>query len=171
MKFIYILILIRYLINLKFHLIFMTSKIFVEKCCKLSGVLNILTICFGIAYFIVPVHSILLDIFGLILLASWFVNIFIISLDDRNLVKHSAKGRSINRFLFYYLVFFLLGLVLMILSLSLSNFLLIGENTEIISFFVYFCTLTGLLGIATLGFLLTLITHLNLDKKEVFNFE
>jgi len=146
-------------------------KNLIDKCCKLSAILNILSFCFGIAYFVIPVHSIMLDIFGVILLVSWFLNISIIFIVDKYLNKSSLRGKKINRFLYYYLVFFIVGLILMVLSVAVSNFLLIGENSFIISMVVVADTLAGLLGIAILGVYLAMIIYINLENSEVFNFE
>lgn len=146
-------------------------KNLLDKSCKLSAVLNLLTICFGIAYFIIPVHSIMLDIFGVILFASWLMNIFIIYVVDKYLVKSTEKGRKINIFLFYYIGFFLIGILLMVMSVAISNFLMIGVGESIIFLIVSIDMLVGLLGIAALGVYLSILTYTNLEKTGVFIFE
>jgi len=146
-------------------------KNLIDKSCKLSALLNLLTVCFGVAYFIVPVQSIMLDIFGVILFASWLLNIFIVYIVDKHLVKSSEKGRKINRFLFYYIIFFVIGILLMVMSVTISNFLMIGAGEFIIFFIVSIDMLAGLLGIAILGVYLSILTYTNLEKTGVFIFE
>lgn len=146
-------------------------KNLIDKCCKLNATLNLLTICFGIAYFIIPVQSIMLDIFGIILFASWLMNIFMIYVVDKYLVKSSEKGRKINKFLFYYIIFFIIGISLMVMSVAISNFLQIGTYEFMYSLIVAIDLLAGLLGIAVLGVYLSILTYNNLENREVFTFE
>ena len=146
-------------------------KNLIDKCCKLSAIMNLLTICFGIAYFIIPIQSIMLDIFGVILFASWLLNIFIIYIVDKYLIKSSEKGKKINHFLYYYIISFIIGIILMVMSVTISNFLMIGVSEPMIFLIVSIDMLAGLLGIALLGVYLSILTFTNLEKGEVFIFE
>lgn len=156
------------------------SKSFLHYCCKFSVFFNILTFVFGASYFIVSTYSVLLDLFGVILIFSWALNILILYLDDRFLVKTHPIGRKINHFTYYFIVFFIAGFILIVIGNFFLSILTEGES----SFFgltvdmyifgtivIYVDILIGLLGIAILGIYLAILTFSNLDSRGAFNFE
>jgi hypothetical protein len=148
-----------------------TSKNLLNNYCLLSIGLNILTICFEVAYFIIPIQSIFLDIFGIVLVLSWLVNILIIHLDDKYLNKSSEIGRSLNKLTYYNIIFFIIGIFLILLSMVISNFLLIGDFSLILTIFMNLDLFMGLVGIAMFGIYLAMKTLSHIEKRGVFNFE
>jgi len=145
-----------------------TPKKSLNIVCKLSILLNILTLCFGVGYMIIPVHTFILDFFGLILILSWMLNIIIIYLDDLYLKKTSVIGKRINHLSFYYIIIFIIALLVMVFNLLFIN--LIVEE-EILLFIANLWILFGFSLISGVGILLGIETLLNLEKRGVWDFE
>ena len=139
--------------------------------CFLSIFLNILTICIGISYFLIPISGILLDIFGIILVFSWIINILIIYLDDKFLNKSTVPGKNLNKLTYYYIAFFILGILFIMISIFISNFLLIGEMSSLLLSFIYLDLFIGLIGIALFGLIVAMKNISNIEKRGVFHFE
>jgi len=78
---------------------------------QLGIFLHILSCAFGIIYFSFPVNSFIFDIFGVILIASWFLNILILLIDDSYLNKSTVIGKRINRLTFYNIILFIIGVL------------------------------------------------------------
>ena len=148
-----------------------TPKLLIRFYCKLSFLLNILTLVFCTVYFIIPVYSFLYDIFGTILLCSWLLNIFILYLGNHYLVKTNPIARKINIFSYYYIIFFIIGILLMISGILLLNILITGDLLAFGIILFYLDILASVLGIAMLGMYLAILTSANLETKGVWNFE
>jgi len=148
-----------------------SSKKLLNTYCQVSIVSNLLVICFSVSYIIIPVQSILLDLFGIILILSWLMNILLIYLDDKFLIKDSEHGKLLNRFTYYYLIFFIIGILLIMLSQLISNFLLIGELSFFLSILMYINLLLGLIGIALFGINLALKNLSYMEYRGVFKLE
>ncbi len=146
-------------------------KKILNNSCFLSIFLNILTICFGISYFIISIQSILLDIFGVILVLSWLMNILILYLDDKYLNKNNEIGNSLNHIMYYYIFFFIIGILLIMLSIFISNFLLIGDFSLILAVILDIDLFIGFIGIGIFGIYLAIKTLSLIDRRGVFSFE
>ncbi len=142
-----------------------TPKKLLSSCCKVSFVLNILTICFAIAYFaLLPPYNLLINLFGVVLISSWLLNIFILVLIDKYVNKSTTIGKSINRFSYYYIFFFMLSLLLILIGLLLSM-LIVDITQTLFVVWVYLVELFGLIGIAFLGIYFNVIVNTRLNIR------
>lgn len=133
-----------------------------DKLTKISFLLNILTTCFAIAYYIIPSYNILFDVFGFILLLAFFLNIALIWTVDNKLIKNTVIGKKLNRMDYYYALFFIIGILLMIIGVFLLSFLIEGELLFIL------LILTGLLMITVFGGYFSILIRNNIDKRGVW---
>ncbi|HMF34730.1 MAG TPA: hypothetical protein VKK79_25125, partial [Candidatus Lokiarchaeia archaeon] len=82
--------------------------------------LNIISAIFGIAYAINPTYTPVWDVFGIILLVTFFANPFLAYFFDRTVDKMTTRGRKINWVIYGYLLLMILALM----GLLGSNFIL-----------------------------------------------
>ena len=144
------------------------KKTIMKACCKISILFNILMFCFGITYLIIPFYNILFDIFGIVLISSWLINILILYLDEQYLVKTSSIGKQINRFTYYYIILFIVGILVIVNGVFFLTIIIEGN---IIIFFMHLAIFIGLFDIAIMGIYLAVITYINLEKRGVWIFE
>jgi hypothetical protein len=148
------------------------SKNFMRSCCKLALLLNILTMCFGIAYFIVPVNNFLYNIFGFILLCSWLLNIFLIYVVDKHLIKNNPKGTRINKFSYRFIVVFIIGILAIIIEVLFLNVIYEAVNlAELWLITAYIIISVWVAGIAFLGIYFSLLTYISLEERGVWRFD
>ena len=136
----------------------------INFCCKASFLLNALTINFVIVYFIIPISTIIHDIFGLVLIVSWLLNILLIHQIDKRIIKTSDMGKKINRYSFVYIVVFIAGMLLLTSGVTLLSFPLISVVLS------YALILAGSISISGLGLMLAVIISSSLEKRGVWSF-
>ena len=134
---------------------------------QLGIFLHILSCAFGILYFSFPVNSFVFDIFGVILIASWLLNIIILLIDDTYLNKSTVIGKKLNRLTYYNIALFIIGVLLILCGVMIAAFILDG-------FLLYIALLMiilGFFGIEMISLQLALTTFLNIDNRGVWKFE
>ena len=136
----------------------------INFCCKASVLLNALTINFVIVYFIIPISTIIHDIFGLVLIVSWLLNILLIHQIDKRIIKTSDIGKKINRYSFVYIIVFIVGILLLAFGVILLSFPIMSILLS------YTLILAGSISISGLGLMLAVITSSNLEKRGVWSF-
>ena len=134
---------------------------------QLGIFLHILSCAFGIMYFSFPVNSFIFDIFGVILIASWLLNILILLIDDSYLNKSTVIGKKINRLTYYNIILFIIGVLLILWGIILTAFILDGFLFVI----AFLMIIIGFFGIEMISLQLALATFLNIDNRGVWKFE
>ncbi len=134
---------------------------------QLGIFLHILSCAFGILYFSFSVNSFIFDIFGVILIASWLLNILILLIDDSYLNKSTVIGKKINRLTYYNIVSFIIGVLLILWGVILTAFILNGYIFVI----AFLMIIIGFFGIEMVSLQLALTTFLNIDNRGVWKFE
>jgi hypothetical protein len=143
------------------------SKAIIKYLSNLGIFLSALSLSLGILYFFFPINSILYDLFGLVLIISWFLNGALVYFTDIYLNKNIHAGKRINRLSYYYLAIFIISILLMVFGVIFSAFIIGGPililgNLMIISGFL----------IANLyGFHFCIVTFTNIDNRGVWTFE
>ncbi len=143
------------------------SKVVIKYLSNLGIFLSVFSLSLGILYFFFPVNSIIYDIFGLILINSWFLNGILVYFTDIYLNKNFYMGKRINRLSYYYLALFITSILFMVFGVIFSAFiiggyLLVLGNIMIISGFL----ITNLY-----GFHFCIVTFTNIDNRGAWNFE
>jgi hypothetical protein len=134
---------------------------------QLGIFLHILSVAFGILYFSFSVNSFIFDIFGVILIASWILNVLILLIDDSYLNKSTVIGKKINRLTYYNIVSFIIGVLLILWGVILTAFILDGFLFVI----AFLMIIIGFFGIEMINLQLALTTFLNVDNRGVWKFE
>ncbi|GAI63989.1 unnamed protein product [marine sediment metagenome] len=118
-------------------------------------------------YFSFPVNSLIFDIFGVILIASWLFNILILLIDDSYLNKSTVIGKKLNRLTYYNIILFIIGVLLIMWGVILTAFIL-DRFLFVIAFLMI---IIGFFGIEMVSLQLALTTFLNIDNRGVWKFE
>ena len=134
---------------------------------QLGIFLHILSCAFGILYFSFPVNSFIFDLFGVILIASWLLNILILLIDDTYLNKSTVIGKKLNRLTYYNITLFIIGILLILCGVMIAAFILDG----FLLYLAFFMIILGFFGIEMISLQLTLATFLNIDNRGVWKFE
>jgi len=134
---------------------------------QLGIFLPILSCAFGILYFSFSVNSFIFDVFGVVLIASWLLNILILLIDDSYLNKSSVIGKKINRLTYYNIVSFIIGVLLITWGVILTAFILDG----FLFVLAFLMIIIGFFGIEIISLQLALTTYLNIDNRGVWKFE
>ncbi|MHA1437050.1 MAG: hypothetical protein ACTSPD_05695 [Promethearchaeota archaeon] len=138
---------------------------------KLGFFLNLLIIGFAIVYFLIPVYSTLYDIFGVILFLSWCVNIVLLYLIDKYIIKSSDIGKSLNQLSYFYIFLFIIGILDIIIQLFLLNVLYeILEFYQISLIICYAVISVSVLCIAIFGIYLSIQINTSLDIRGAWKF-
>jgi hypothetical protein len=143
------------------------SKVVIKYLSKLGIFLSAISLSLGILYFFFPINSILYDIFGEVLIISWFLNGALVYFTDIYLNKNIHMGKRINRLSYYYLALFIVSILLMVFGVIFSAFIISGillvlGNIMIVSGFL----ITNLY-----GFHFCIVTFTNIGIRGVWNFE
>ena len=143
------------------------SKAVIKYFSNLGIFLSAFSLSLGILYFFFPINSFLFDIFGVVVIISWFLNGALVYLTDIYLNKNIYVGKRINRLSFYYLALFIVSILLMVFGVIFSAFIISGillvlGNIMIISGFL----ITNLY-----GFHFCIVTFTNINNRGAWTFE
>ena len=143
------------------------SKAVIKYLSNLGIFLSAFSLSLGIFYFFFPINSFLFDVFGVVLIISWFLNGALVYFTDICLNKNIYVGKRINRISFYYLALFILSILLMVFGVIFSAFIISGillvlGNTMIIS---------GFLINNLYGFHFCIVTFTNINNRGAWTFE
>ncbi|MGV9171349.1 MAG: hypothetical protein ACOC44_13700 [Promethearchaeia archaeon] len=148
-----------------------SKKNWIIRVCKIAVVLNLLTVCFGIAFQVISTYNIFFDVTGFLLVLSWIINLYLIYELDKNLVKTNKMGKIINRYTYYFLIFFIAAIFLILIGVLFQSIILRGDIFVLGTILYHVNISIGFIGIAALGIYLSILTLLNIDKREVFEIE
>ncbi|MFX1339279.1 MAG: hypothetical protein ACFFDK_11775, partial [Promethearchaeota archaeon] len=127
--------------------------------------LNISSIAFSIPFLIVQSYNILWDIFGFILLSTWFANLLLVHMSSRNINRKTKIGNIINLLSYFYLLFSILAM-----------YIIIRANNQITATYSnnindlgrwYGWIYTAIYGLLSLGVLVSVLNIKNLSMNQV----
>ncbi|TFG16853.1 MAG: hypothetical protein EU533_08705 [Promethearchaeota archaeon] len=146
-----------------------SPKTLVKFYCKLSVLLNLLTIVFSISYLLIPIESNVFSIVGFIVLCTWLVNILLLFIETHYINKTHIIGIRINRFSYAYIFIFIISIIFSILSniLVLNAVNLEGLWALMISLFI----ILGVSIISIFGIFFSVLISNSLEIREVWKFD
>ncbi len=147
---------------IKFNNIFSLKRISTS-----AIVLNIACGLFGILYIIIPIYTILWDIFGVILLVTLFEDIFLAYLTSVKVNKTVPLGNKLNQFTYFYLIFIVFGILLILLnnfsySITYSNELIYTGQYLFWIYQFYF-------GFFMIGLGIAYVDYKSLNNRELWD--
>jgi len=128
---------------------------------------NVLTIALAILYFFLPANFILYDVFGIVLILSWTLNLALIYLIDKFLNKNVPIGKRINRLSYYYIALSIGSILLMVFGVILSAFIISGFILVLGNVMI----ILGFLIITLYGINFSIVTFTNINTRGVWKFE
>ena len=146
-----------------------TPKNLIKFYCKLSLLLNLLSIVFSISNFLIPIESNVFSFVGLIVVCSWLINILLLYLENHYIDKANSIGMRINRTSYKFIFIFIL---LILFSIFSSIIFQSAMNLE--GFYVILVPLFILLGIVLIsifGIFFTVLISNSLEISGVWNFD
>lgn len=123
--------------------------------------LNLANISLGIVYIVIGLNPILLILFTLFLVFAWFVNIFILLLNDHKLVRKSKNGTLVNIFSYLFLIF----QIFFVLMIAGGLFLLNADWTSAV--IQYSLIYSGFFAYFLFGGILSSLNLKQFKKREV----
>ena len=135
--------------------------------CLVIILMNLVSTVLGVVYYAVPLITLfwLWNFQGIVMLISWFLNVLLIYINDRLLVKSDDTGRKINLICYLFLVFIIIAMLLLFnYSYTFSyggSITLINITMSIFAIFV----------IAIFGIILAYFDIKNLENRGVWKFE
>lgn len=138
---------------------------------KINIIFNFLTICFIIPYFFYHLSIILYDIFGIVILISWFSNLILSFLIERYLIEDITNNLEIIKKSFRFLIFFSYSILFIIISITISNLIIEGLSFIIGITISYILQIVGFLIISILGIELSYIVIKRMKNKESKQFK
>jgi len=111
--------------------------------CYSSVILNSICVILGIFYLLFPSYSILWDVFGILLLMTFFGNLILIFINSNKTNGRSKFTTKMNLFSYVYLIFIILAIVCMMLgnlliSVTYSNQLIDNLLAYTLTYLFYF---------------------------------
>ena len=111
--------------------------------CYSSVILNSICVILGIFYLLFPSYSILWDVFGILLLMTFFGNLILIFINSNKTNGRSKFTNKMNLFSYVYLIFIILAIVCMMLgnlliSVTYSNQLIDNLLAYTLTYIFYF---------------------------------
>ena len=143
------------------------SKAVIKYLSNLGIFLSAFSLSLGILYFFIPVNFILYDLFGLVLIISWFLNGALVYFTDIYLNKNIQVGKRINRLSYYYLALFIASILLMVFGVIFSAFIIGGPILVLGNIMI----ISGFLITNLYGFHFCIVTFTNIDNRGAWTFE
>ncbi len=128
---------------------------------------NVLTIALAILYFFLPANFILYDVFGIVLILSWTLNLALVYLTDKFLNKNVPIGKRINRLSYYYIALSIGSVLLMVFGVVISAFIISGFILVLGNVMI----ILGFLIITLYGINFSIVTFTNINTRGVWKFE
>ncbi len=138
----------------------------IEYNSKLNIILNFLTICFIIPFYFYHFSIILFNIFGIIILLSWLSNLIFSYLIDRFLIKNIQDNPRLIRKSYRFLIFFSYSILLIMISIAISNIIIEGLTFTIGLVFSYVLQLLGFFVISISSIELSYIVLKEINNKN-----
>ena len=118
--------------------------------CEVLIILNILSAVSGALYFILATTTMiwLWNLFSIIWLATWILNIIVIYTNNLLVIKSNRIGKKINRWGYYELIFIIISMGIFILNNLISAY------TASVPLTIHLFALLALIGMAVFGVIL-----------------
>jgi len=118
--------------------------------CEVLIILNILSAVSGALYFILATTTMiwLWNLFSIIWLATWILNIIVIYTNNLLVIKSNRIGKKINRWGYYELIFIIISMGIFILNNLTSAY------TASVPLTIHLFALLALIGMAVFGVIL-----------------
>ncbi|MFX0137983.1 MAG: hypothetical protein ACFFDN_30355 [Candidatus Hodarchaeota archaeon] len=135
--------------------------------CLIVIVLNLVSVILGVFYYAFSTTTLfwLWNIQGIIMFISWLLNILLVYINDRVLMKSDAIGKKINLLSYGFLAFIIFAMFFFIIHSLTTSFI---DPPLLIS---YVLALLALIGISIFGVLLAFLDIKNLERRGVLNVE
>ena len=143
------------------------SKAAIKYLSKLGIFLSAFSLSLGIFYFFLPTNSTLYDLFGFVLVISWFLNGALVYFTDIYLNKNFYMGKRINRLSYYYLALFITSILLMVFGVIFSAFIIGGPILVLGNIMI----ISGFLLSNLYGFHFCIVTFTNINNRGAWTFE
>jgi len=143
------------------------SKAAIKYLSKLGIFLSAISLSLGIFYFFLPTNSTLYDLFGFVLIISWFLNGALVYFTDIYLNKNIYMGKRINRLSYYYLALFITSILLMVFGVIFSAFIISGPILVLGNIMI----ISGFLLSNLYGFHFCIVTFTNINNRGAWTFE
>lgn len=133
-------------------------------------ILNILILFFGFDYLLEFIYSIIWDIFGVILIATYIGNSFFIFITSKRVNKNDDLGRKINRIAYGYLI---LSIIALIFGMFVGNFLLSNSYSNTLggNWIYYILIFGGFFSIPAYGIFYSALIFYSSSNSELWNSE
>ncbi|MFW9946004.1 MAG: hypothetical protein ACFFDX_04160 [Candidatus Odinarchaeota archaeon] len=135
--------------------------------CLIVIALNLISMILGIFYYVLSTTALfwLWNIQGIIMFISWILNLLLVYINDRILMKSEIMGRKMNLLSYGFLAFIIFAMFFFTINSITTSFI---DPPIIIS---YILALLALIGIAIFGILLAYLDVKNLEKRGVLKVE
>jgi len=135
--------------------------------CLIVIVLNLVSAILGVLYYALSTTTLfwLWNLQGIIMFISWILNLLLVYINDRILMKSDTMGKKMNLLSYGFLAFIIFAMFFFTIHSLTTSFI---DPPMIIS---YFLALFALIGIAIFGILLAYLDIKNLEKRGVLNVE
>ena len=140
---------------------------FIKKASIINTIVHILSIAFGILYFINPTTFLLFDFFGIIFFTAWVLTLLLIVVNDKVLIKSSKYGKKINRHSYYLIASFISAILLIIFGVIFTAFILMGFLAVLGQIMIIF----GFFIIIIYGFYYNMLVLRHIENREGWNLE
>ena len=143
------------------------NKLQLKTFCLIIIVLNLISTVLGVLYYALSTTRLfwLWNLQGIIMFISWILNLLLIYINDRVLIKSDTMGKKMNLLSYGFLAFILFAMLFFTIHSLTTSFI---DPPMIIS---YGLALLALIGIAIFGTLLAYLNIKNLGKRGIFKVE
>lgn len=135
-------------------------------CLTLIG-LNIISLVIGLIYYAIASTRLwwIWNVQGIIMFLSWLLNMFLVYINDRILIKSHVIGKKLNRLSYYSLGFTIIAMLLLFFHTFIVSFV---DNSLIIDLIL---ALGAFIGIAAFSIALAYLDIKNLEERGVWKIE
>jgi hypothetical protein len=137
----------------------------IKYLCIIIFVANISSIILGVLHYFIGLNIIIGNIFSILIVISWFLNVGLIIFDEYKVDKSSILGKKINLLGYGFLFVHIIAILLLVGGLFLLNANWFSPLLQ------YSLILTGFISFFTYGAIFTYFNYKSLDSREVWKFE
>ena len=135
--------------------------------CSTTIVLNIVSLVLGLIYYAISTTQLwwLWNVQGVIMIISWLLNMLLVYINDRVLIKSNEIGKRINLLSYIFLVYTIIAMFMLFFYTFIVSFVDISTSIVIV------LALSGFIGIAVFGIILAYLDIKNLENRSVWKIE
>ena len=135
--------------------------------CLTIIVLNIISLILGLIYYAMVTTRLwwLWNVQGIIMFLTWLLNMLLVYINDRILIKSHVIGKKLNRLSYYSLGFTIIAMLLLFFHTFIVSFV---DNSLIIDLIL---ALGAFIGIAAFSIALAHLDIKNLEERGVWKIE